>query len=133
MLWVQTRKPHHIINWSIAVGPDGVETIPELSAEPPSESVPLLLICIRMISRVLAQVIKGLGILQHCPVALSECQELIEFPVHDPGWYMVSSKSCLKLPPLHLSVLWLHSKKMIPPSPCRSAKLLGGEPDLGDL
>jgi hypothetical protein len=95
----------HVDQLVVAVGPDCVETIPELSAEPPSESVPLLLICICMISRILAQVIKGLGILQHCPVALSECQKLIELPVHDPGWYMVSSKSCLELPPLHLSVL----------------------------
>jgi hypothetical protein len=123
----------HVDQLIVAVGPDGVETITELSAEPPPEPVSLLLICICMVSRILAQVIKSLGILQHCPVALSECQKLIELPVHNPGWYMVSSESCLELPPLHLSVLWLHSKKMIPPSPCGSAKLLGGEPDFGDL
>jgi hypothetical protein len=66
-------------------------------------------------------------------VALSECQKLVEFSVHNPGWYVVSPESCLELPPFHLSILWLHGKKMVPPSPCGSAKLLGGEPDFGDL
>jgi hypothetical protein len=123
----------HVDQLIVTVGPDGVETVTELSAEPPPEPVSLLLICICVIPGILAQVIKGLGILQHCPVALSECQKLIELPVHNPGWYMVSSESCLELPPFYLSVLWLHSKKMIPPSPCRSAKLLGGGPNFGDL
>src|SRR5688572_6221812 len=123
----------HVDQLIVAVGPDGVETVTELSAEPPPEPVSLLLICIRVVSHILAQVIKSLGILQHCPVALSECQKLIELPVHNPGWYMVSPESCLELSPLHLSVLWLHGKKMVPPSPCGSAKLLGGEPDFSDL
>jgi hypothetical protein len=86
-----------------------------------------------MIPSILAQVIKSLSILQHCPVALSECQKLIELSVHNPGWYVVSPKSCLELSPFHLSVIWLHGKKMVPPSPCGSAKLLGGEPDFSDL
>jgi hypothetical protein len=44
-----------------------------------------------------------------------------------------SPESCLELPPFHLSILWLHGKKMVPPCPCGSAKLLGGEPDFSDL
>ena len=123
----------HVDQLIVTVGPDGVETITELSAEPPPEPVSLLLIRICVISSILAQVIKSLGILQHCPVALSECQKLVELSVHDSGWYMVPPESCLELSPFHLSVIWLHSKKMVPPSPCGSAKLLGGEPDLSDL
>jgi hypothetical protein len=86
-----------------------------------------------MISDILAQVIKSLSILQHCPVALSECQKLVELLVHNSGWYMVPPESCLELSPFHLSVISLHGKKMVPPSPYGSAKLLGGEPDLSDL
>jgi hypothetical protein len=123
----------HVDQLIVAVGPDGVETITELSAEPPPEPVSLLLIRVCVISSILAQVIKSLGILQHCPVALSECQKLIELSVHNPGSYVVSPESCLELSPLHFSVLWLHSKKMIPPSPCGSVKLLGGEPDFSDF
>jgi hypothetical protein len=73
--------------------------VTELSAEPSPEPVSLLLICIRVVSSILAQVIKSLGILQHCPVALSECQKLVELSVHNPGWYVVSPESCLELPP----------------------------------
>jgi hypothetical protein len=123
----------HVDQLIVAVGPDGVETVMELSAEPPPEPVSLLLVRICMIPSMLAQVIKSLSILQHCPVALSECQKLIELSVHNPGWYVVSPKSCLELSPFHLSVIWLHGKKMVPPSPCGSAKLLGGEPDFSDL
>jgi hypothetical protein len=86
-----------------------------------------------MISGILAQVIKSLSILQHCPVAQSECQKLVELSVHNSGWYMVPSESCLELSPFHLSVIWLHSKKMVPPSPRGSTELLGGKPDLSDL
>jgi hypothetical protein len=123
----------HVDQLIVAVGPDGVETVTELSAEPPPEPVSLLLIRICVISSILAQVIKSLGILQHCPVALSECQKLVELSVHNSGWYVVSPESCLELCPFHLSILWLHGKKMVPPSPCGSAKLLGGEPDFSDL
>jgi hypothetical protein len=86
-----------------------------------------------VISSILAQVIKSLGILQHCPVALSECQKLVELSVHDACGYVMSPESCLKLPPFHLSILWLHGKKMVPPSPCGFAKLLGSEPDFSDF
>jgi hypothetical protein len=72
----------HVDQLIVTVGPDGVETVTELSAEPPPEPVSLLLIRICVIPSILAQVIKSLGILQHCPVALSECQKLVELSVH---------------------------------------------------
>jgi hypothetical protein len=78
--------------------------VAELSAEPPPEPVPLLLVGVCMISGILAQVIEGLSILQHCPVPLSECQELIELSVHNACWYMMPPESCLELSPFHLMV-----------------------------
>jgi hypothetical protein len=123
----------HVDQLIVAVGPDGVETVTELNAEPPPEPVSLLLVRIYMISSILAQVIKSLSILQYCTVALSECQKLVELSVHNPDWYVVSPESGLELSPFYLSVIWLHGKKMVPPSPCGSAKLLGGEPDFCDL
>jgi hypothetical protein len=45
----------------------------------------------------------------------------------------MSSESCLKLSPLNHVVNRLHSEKMIPPCPRGSAKLLGGEADLGHI
>jgi hypothetical protein len=46
---------------------------------------------------------------------------------------MMSPESCLELSPFHLMVNWLHRKVVVPPCPRRSAKLLGGEPDLSHL
>jgi hypothetical protein len=53
----------HVDQLIIAVGPDGVETVTELSVEPPPEPVSLLLVRICMIPDILAQVIEGLSIL----------------------------------------------------------------------
>jgi hypothetical protein len=86
-----------------------------------------------MISGVLAQVIKGLSVLQHCLIPLSECQKLIELAVHNACWYVMPPESCLELSPFHLMVNWLHRKKVVPPCPRGSTKLLGGEPDLSHL
>jgi hypothetical protein len=63
----------HVDQLIVALGPNGVETVTELSAEPPPEPVSLLLVRICMIPSILAQVIKSLSILQHCSIALSEC------------------------------------------------------------
>jgi hypothetical protein len=46
---------------------------------------------------------------------------------------MVPTESCLELSPFYLMVSWLHSKKVVPPCPRGSAKLLGGEPYLSHL
>jgi hypothetical protein len=44
----------HVDQLIIAVGPDGVETVTELSAEPPPKPVSLLLVRVCMISSILA-------------------------------------------------------------------------------
>jgi hypothetical protein len=53
----------HVDQLIITVGPDGVEAVTELSVEPPSELVPLLLVRVCVISGILEQVIEGLSIL----------------------------------------------------------------------
>jgi hypothetical protein len=116
----------------VAVDPDCVETVAELSIEAPPESVSLL-IRVSMIACVLTQVIKGLGVLQHCTTSLSECQKFIKLVVHDVCWYVMPSECCLELSPLNHVVNWLHSEEMVPPCPRGPTKLLGGETDLGRI
>jgi hypothetical protein len=86
-----------------------------------------------MIACVLTQVIKGLGILQHCTTSLSECHKFIELAVHDAYWYVKPSECCLELFPLNHVVNRLHSEEMVPPYPRGPTKLLGGETDLGRI
>jgi hypothetical protein len=52
-----------------------------------------------MIPRVLAQVIEGLGILQHSTGPLIECQEFIQLAVKNPIWNVVSSEGSLEFLP----------------------------------
>ena len=63
-----------------AISPDSVETFPQLGVETPAEAVSLL-IGISMISRVLAQVVEGLGILQYHAGSLIECQKFIQLAI----------------------------------------------------
>jgi hypothetical protein len=53
----------HVDKLIVTIGPNGVETVTELSVEPPPKPVPLLLIGVYMISDILAQVIEGLSVL----------------------------------------------------------------------
>jgi hypothetical protein len=86
-----------------------------------------------MIPCILTHVIEGLSILQHNTIPLSKCQKLIKLAVHNDCRYVMPSEGFLELSPFHHVVNWLHSEKVIPPSPRGSAKLLGGEPDLSHI
>jgi hypothetical protein len=52
-----------------------------------------------MIPRILAQVVEGLGILQHSAGPLIECQELIQLAVKNPSWNVVSPEGSLEFLP----------------------------------
>ena len=112
------------------MGSNYVEAVKELGVEAPPEPVSLLLISVSMVTCILTQIIESMGVLQHDTTSLSECQKLIELAVHNTYWYMVSFECCLELFPLNHVVGGLHGKKMVPPCPCGSTKLLGGEMDL---
>jgi hypothetical protein len=66
--------------------------------------VSLLLTRIYMISHILAQVIEGLGILQHSVGSLSQCQKLIQLAIQNPCWNVVSPESSLELLPHHFMI-----------------------------
>jgi hypothetical protein len=71
----------------------------QLGVETPAEAVSLLLIRICVITCVLAQIIEGLGILQHSAGPLIECQEFIQLAVENPNWNVVSSEGSLEFLP----------------------------------
>jgi hypothetical protein len=56
-----------------AISPDSVEMLTQLGVETPVEAVSLLFIRVSMIPCILAQVIEGLGILQHSTSPLIKC------------------------------------------------------------
>jgi hypothetical protein len=87
-----------------AIGPDSVETFPQLGVETPTEAVSLLLVKISMITCILAQVIEGLSVLQYRAGSLIECQKLIQLTIKNSGWDVVPSESSLEFLPRHFTI-----------------------------
>jgi hypothetical protein len=71
-----------------------------------------------MITRILAQVIESLGILQHGAGPLSQCQELIKLAIQYPCGNVVSSERSLEFLPHHHAVGGQHGEEVVSPCPC---------------
>jgi len=114
----------------ISVYLDGVQTILELGTQASAEAITLLSIGFSVIACVLTKVIEGLGILEYCAGTLSESQEFIQFPLHEPFWNMVSSECILKFISSDNVISWEHDNVIVPPKMRRTAKLLHGKVSL---
>jgi hypothetical protein len=68
-----------------------------------------------VIARVLAKVIKSLGILEYGAGTLSESQEFIQFPFHEPFWNVMGSESILEFIPSDYMIVWEHGEIVVPP------------------
>jgi hypothetical protein len=77
-----------------------------------------------MITRVLAQVIEDLCILQNCAGSLSQIQKFIELSLNESLWNVVCSESGPELIPGDDMTSWLHGMVMVPPYAGSAAKLL---------
>jgi hypothetical protein len=89
------------------------------------EAVSLTNISVRMITRVLAQVIEDLCILRNRAGSLSQGQEFIELSLNESLWNMVRSKSSPEFVPGNNMTSRLHGMVMVPPYAGSAAKLLG--------
>jgi hypothetical protein len=87
-----------------AIGPDSVETFPQLGVETPTEAISLLLVGISMMTCILAQVVEGLSILQYRVGSLIECQKFIQHAIKNSSWDMVPSKSSLEFLPRYFMI-----------------------------
>jgi hypothetical protein len=105
----------HVNQLTKGIGLHKVQTFFELSAQAPTKTILLLGVTVSMITRVLTQVIKSLCILQYGAGALGECQELIQFPLHQSCEYMMCSKSIPKFFPGDNIAINLHGITVIPP------------------
>ena len=72
----------HINKLIIRIRPGEVQKLLEFSTQTPTETIPLLGICVSMMSCILTETVEGLGILQHTASPLCESQELIYLPLH---------------------------------------------------
>jgi hypothetical protein len=72
-------------------------------------------ITVRMVSRILAQVVENLCVLHDGAGSLSQIQKFIELTLNEPFRYMMRSKCSPKLVPGDNMIDRLHSVEMIPP------------------
>jgi hypothetical protein len=91
------------------------------------ETILFLSIIIRMISCILAQMIKSLRILQDRTGALGKCQEFIQLSLQQSFGNTMCSESCPKLIPGDNMPCRLHGTEIIPPYPSSTTELLGGK------
>jgi hypothetical protein len=84
-------------------------------------------ISVRMIPRVLAQVIEGLFILHDNVSSLSQSQEFIELLLNESFWNVMRSESGPEFVPCDNMTSRLHGVVMVPPYAGGAAKLLSRE------
>jgi len=89
---------HQIIE---RISTDKIESFLQLGAEASTEAFTLLSVGIRIMTSILTQVIKSLGILEYGSSALSQSQKLIEFTIKKSSRDMMSSKGILELIPIY--------------------------------
>jgi hypothetical protein len=82
-------------------------------------------IIVRMVSRILAQVVEDLCILQNDAGSLSQIQKFIELSLNESFGDVVHSKSGPKLIPSDDMIGRLHGMIMIPPDAGSATELLG--------
>jgi hypothetical protein len=87
-------------------------------------------VSIRMITRVLAQVIKNLCILHDSAGSLSQIQKFIELSLNESLWNVVRSESGPEFIPCDDMTSRLHGVVMVPPYGGSATKLLGYEESL---
>jgi hypothetical protein len=111
----------HVNQLTEGIRLDKVQTFLELSAQTSTKTILLFGIIISIITRILTQVIKSLCILQYGVGALSKCQELSQFPFHQPFRYMMCPEG---IPEFFLGdnmAISLYSTIIIPPNTGSSA------------
>jgi hypothetical protein len=91
------------------------------------KAIPFAGVSIRMITRVLAQVIEDLCILHNSAGSLSQSQEFIELSLNESLWNVMCSKSSPEFIPGDDMTSRLHGMVMVPPYAGSAVKLLGSE------
>ena len=108
----------HVHQLIVGVYTDKIQTSLQLGTESPTKPIMLLSIGVRVITRILAQMVESLGILQYSAITLCQCQELIQLPIKKTFRDMMSSESSFELIPGNHMISREHSVIVIPPHMC---------------
>jgi hypothetical protein len=115
----------HIDQLIEIVGLYQIQSFLKFDVQASTKTISFAGIIVRMVSRVLAQVVKDLCILQDSAGSLSQIQKFIELLLNESFGDVVRSKSGPKLVPNDDMAGRLHGIIMIPPDAGSATKLLG--------
>jgi hypothetical protein len=105
----------HIDQFIEVIGPYQIQSFFKFGVQASMKAIPLTGISVRMITRVLAQVVKDLCILHNGAGSLSQIQKFIELSLNESFRDVVRSKSGPKFVPCDDMTGRLHRMVMIPP------------------
>jgi hypothetical protein len=97
------------------VGPYQIQSFFKFGVQAPTKTISFAGITIRMVSRILTQVVENFYVLHDGASSLSQVQKFIELSLNESFGYVVRSKGSPKLVPSDDMISRLHSVKMIPP------------------
>jgi hypothetical protein len=117
----------HIDQFVEVVGPYQVQPFLKLCIQATAKTIPFTGISVRMITRVLAQVIEDLCILHNSAGSLGQSQEFIELSLNKSLWNVVRFESGPEFVPCDNMTSWLHGVIMVPPYTGGAAELLSHE------
>jgi hypothetical protein len=83
----------HIDQFIESVGLYQIQPFLKLCVQALTEAIPFTGVRVRMITRVLAQVIESMCILHDSAGSLSQNQKFIEFSLNESFWYVVALKA----------------------------------------
>jgi hypothetical protein len=120
----------HIDQLIESVGLYQTQSFLKLGIQASTKAISLTGISVRMITRILAQVVEDLCILHDGTGSLSQIQKFIELPLNESFGNVMCSESGPKFIPGDNMTSRLHGMVMIPPYAGSAAKLLGCEEGL---
>jgi hypothetical protein len=97
------------------VGPYQIQSLFKFSIQAPAKTISFAGITVRMVSRILAQMVENLCVLYNYTGSLSQVQKFIQLSLNESFGYVVRSKRSPELIPGDDMISRLHSVKMIPP------------------
>jgi hypothetical protein len=114
----------HVDQLVESVGLYQIQSFFQLGIQASTKMIMFAGISVRMISRILAQVVEGLCVLHDGAGALSQIQKFIELSLNESFGDVVHSESSPKLIPGHIMTSWLHGMILIPPYAGSATELL---------
>jgi hypothetical protein len=115
----------HVDQFVKIIGPYQIQSFFKFGVQASAKTISLAGIIVRMVSRILAQVVENLCELHDGVGSLSQVQKFIELSLNESFGYVVRSKRSPELIPSDDMICRLHGVKMIPPYAGSATELLG--------